>query len=108
MGLQSFAKENLKPVCSYINKHLCNERTQKDIEMYELMSENALQQLIAKKEQQLEAAEEAFENGYSQLQEEYEELEKEKDEKIRVVKNSGLSLMKAVADALDDDEDLMG
>merc|ERR1712193_146090 len=79
--LQDFAAENLKPICSPSNLDLCDDEKKAEIEKYKAMPD----------------AEEAFNTGLKGLQETYEKLQKDKDEGIKAVKDSGLGLMQAVA-----------
>jgi len=95
-ALESFAKENLKPLCSPANLHLCDEEKKKEISTFQAMSDEELSAKIEEKKTQIQTAEETFESELKKLQERYEELQKEKDEKIAEVKSRGLGLMKAV------------
>lgn len=94
--LESFAEENLKPLCSPNNIDLCDDDKKKQIEGYMKMDASALDAEIEKKEAEAKEAEETFDAEVQKLQEKYEQLEKEKTEKQAAVKASGLSLMKAV------------
>jgi len=94
--LQSFAKENLKPLCSPKNLDLCDGDKKKQIEEYMKMDPSVLEAEITKKESEAKEAEETFNAEVQKLQEKYEQLEKEKTEKQAAVKASGLGLMKAV------------
>merc|ERR1712193_592299 len=95
--LQDFAKENLKPICSPFNLDLCDDEKKAEIEKYKAMSDADLEAAIAEKKKEIETAEEAFNTGLKGLQETYEKLQKDKDEGIKKVKESGLGLMQAVA-----------
>jgi hypothetical protein len=55
-----------------------------------------LDALIAAEEQKLEDAEASFKDEVQKLQDKYQALSTEKDEKIAAVKASGLGLMKSV------------
>jgi len=94
--LETFAKENLKPVCSPKNIDLCDADKKAEIEKFMKMSEADLDAEIEKKDAEFKEAEETFDAEVQKLQEKYESLEKEKTEKQAAVKASGLSLMKAV------------
>merc|ERR1711904_51391 len=94
--LESFAEENLKPLCSPNNIELCDADKKKQIEGYMKMDASALDAEIEKKEAEAKEAEETFDAEVQKLQTKYEELEKEKTEKQAAVKAAGLSLMKAV------------
>jgi len=99
--LESFAKENLKPMCSPKNIDLCDAEKKKQIESYMKMDASALDAEIAAKEAEAKEAEETFNAEVQKLQEKYEQLEKEKTAKQAEVKSSGLGLMKAVRAASD-------
>jgi len=108
--LETFANENLKPMCSPKNIDLCDADKKAEIEKFQKMSADDLEAEIEKKETESKEAEEFFDAEVAKLQTKYEELEKEKTEKQAAVKASGLSLMKAVkaskSPAADADEDL--
>merc|ERR1719324_946331 len=94
--LETFAKENLKPMCSPKNIDLCDADKKAEIEKFMKMSAEDLDAEIEKKDAEFKEAEETFDAEVQKLQEKYEALEKEKTEKQAAVKASGLSLMKAV------------
>jgi len=94
--LQTFAQENLKPVCSPSNIDLCDADKKAVIEKYQKMSADDLEAEIEKMEAKSKEAEEHFDAEVKKLQETYEGLEKEKTAAQAEVKASGLSLMKAV------------
>jgi len=94
--LETFASENLKPMCSPKNLDLCDAAKKSQIEGYMKMSAADLEAEIEKKEAEAKEAEETFDAEVQKLQEKYEALEKEKTEKQAEIKNSGLGLMKAV------------
>merc|ERR1719382_2214005 len=94
--LETFAKENLKPLCSPKNLDLCDDDKKKQISDLMAMSMEDLDASIEQSEASLKEAEETFDAELQKLQEKYEALEKEKTEKQAAVKASGLSLMKAV------------
>jgi len=96
-ALQDFAKENLKPVCSPSNIDLCDDAKKKEIADLQALSADDLEAKIKEKKKLIEDAEEAFNTGLKGLQEKYEQLQKDKDEGIKAVKESGLGLMQAVA-----------
>jgi len=95
--LQTFAAENLKPICSPSNLDLCDDEKKAEIEKYKSMPDADLEAAIAEKKKEIADAEEAFNTGLKGLQETYEKLQKDKDEGIKAVKESGLGLMQAVA-----------
>merc|ERR1719352_113004 len=94
--LESFANENLKPLCSPNNLDLCDDEKKAQIEGYMKMSVEDLDAEIEKKDAEFKEAETTFDAEVQKLQEKYEQLEKDKTAKQAEVKNSGLSLMKAV------------
>lgn len=96
-ALADFAKENLKPICSPANIDICSEEKKAEIEKLMKMPKDDLDKEIEEKEKELKAAGEHFEAEVEKLQARYEELEKEKTATIAKVKESGLSLLKAVA-----------
>jgi len=94
--LETFATENLKPVCSPSNIDLCDADKKAQIEQYLKMSDADLADAIEKKDAESKEAEEHFDEEVKKLQETYEQLEKDKTAKQAEVKASGLGLMKAV------------
>jgi hypothetical protein len=95
-ALQTFAKENLKPICSPANIDLCEDDAKAEIEKFKAMSASDLDAAIKEKEAEQEAAEKNFKDEVSKLQKKYESLMEEKDAAIKAVKDSGLGLMKSV------------
>jgi hypothetical protein len=104
--LETFAAENLKPMCSPKNLDLCDADKKAEIESFMKMSDADLQAQIEKKEVELKEAETTFEEEVQKLQTRYEELEKAKTEAQKAVKESGLGLMKAVKAAKGSKEEL--
>lgn len=94
--LKKFADENLKPRCSPSNIDLCDDEKRAEIEKFQAMSDADLTSSIEEKEKEIADAEELFESELKKLQETYEKISKDKDDTIAAVKDSGLSLMKAV------------
>jgi len=95
--LQDFAAENLKPVCSPSNIDLCDDEKKAEIKKFQDMPDADLEAAIAAKKKEIADAETTFETALKGLQETYEKLQKDKDEGIKAVKDSGLGLMQAVA-----------
>ena len=95
-ALKKFADENLKPVCSPSNLDLCNADQKATIEKFQAMSADELNEAIKGKEKEQEAAEATFKSEVEKLQKKYEELQKEKEDTLTAIKNSGLGYMKAV------------
>jgi len=100
--LETFAKENLKPMCSPTNLDLCDADKKALIEGFMKMSPGDLDNKIEEGETALKEAETNFDSEVQKLQEKYEELEKEKTAKQKEIKDSGLALMKAVKAAKGD------
>jgi len=94
--LQDFAKENLKPMCSPANIDLCDADKKAQIEGFIALGSAALEEKVAEKKKENTALEETFENEVKKLQEKYEQLQKDKEEGQKQVKESGLGLMQAV------------
>merc|ERR1712154_451915 len=91
-ALSTFAKENLKPICSPSNIDLCDDEKKAEIEALSAKTDEELAAAIAAEEKKLEDAKKEVEK----LQKTYEGLMESKEAKIAEVKASGLSLMKAV------------
>jgi len=103
--LETFATENLKPMCSPTNLDLCDAEKKAQIEGFMKMSVEDLDTKISDGEASLKEAEANFDAEVQKLQEKYEELEKEKSAKQKEIKDSGLSLMKAVKAAKGDSKE---
>jgi hypothetical protein len=97
--LAKFATENLKPVCSPTNLDLCDAEKKKQIEEFMKLSDADLDAKIAAEEEKLEKAEEDFKAAVSALQEQYQKLTQDKDDKLAEVKAGGLGLLKSVKSA---------
>jgi len=93
---ETFANENLKPVCSPNNIDLCDDDKKAEIAKIQAMSAADLDAAIAAEEKKEEEAEAEFKAEVEKLQARYTALSEEKDEKVAAVKASGLGLMKAV------------
>jgi len=94
--LQKFAAENLKPVCSPANLDLCDGDKKAQIEKFMAMSDADLAAKITEGKAENEKLEETFKSEVKKLQEKYEQLQKDKEEGLKNVKESGLGLMQAV------------
>jgi hypothetical protein len=94
--LAAFAKDNLKPVCSPSNIDLCDDEKKKQIEEYMKLTEEEIETRISAEEEKLETAETEFKDAVTKLQDEYQKMSQEKDDKIAAVKESGLGLLKAI------------
>ena len=95
-SLTKFAEENLKPVCSPSNIDLCDDDKKAEINKFADMAPADLDKLISEKEAEMEAAETNFKDEVQKLQDAYQKLSTDKDEKLAEIKASGLGLMKAV------------
>jgi len=95
-SLQTFAKENLKPICSPTNLDLCDAEKKKEIETIQAMSDADLDKKIEEAEAKLETIESEFKTFVEGLQKSYQEANEKKDADLAAVKDSGLGLMKAV------------
>jgi len=93
--LKEFAT-TLKPMCSPANIDLCEPEQKAEIVAMQALSATDLDAKIAEKETALAAAETTFNTELEKLQKSYEQLQKDKEAVEEDVKNSGLSLMKAV------------
>jgi len=91
-----FATENLKPVCSVAQIDLCDDDKKALIQSLQAQSDDALKTQIKAAEDLMENAETEFSAAVEELQATYEALMKTKEDKENEVKNSGLTLMKAV------------
>jgi len=96
-ALQDFAAENLKPVCSPANLDLCDGDKKAQIEGFMAMAEADLAAKIKEKKDEGDKLEETFKTEVKALQAKYEQLQKDKEEGLKAVKESGLGLMQAVA-----------
>merc|ERR1712098_85437 len=94
-ALKKFA-EGLKPSCSPANIDLCDAEQTAKIQELQALSASDLDAKITEKEKEQAAAEKTFSDEVDKLQKKYQELQKEKEEAIEAVKESGLGLMKAV------------
>merc|ERR1712113_799346 len=84
--LQTFAKDNLKPLCSPVNIDLCDDEKKAMINELMALETAELMSKIEAKEAELKEAETTFETELEKLQKRYSELEKEKTEKQTAVK----------------------
>jgi len=95
-ALQDFAKENLKAQCSPGNLDLCDADKRADIDKFMAMSDADLDAEIKAKKDEQTKLEETFKDEVKQLQSKYEQLQKDKEEGLKKVKESGLGLMQSV------------
>jgi len=94
--LQKFAAENLKPVCSPANLDLCDDDKKKQIEEFIALGDGLDAKITEKKAEQ-DKLETTFKEEVKKLQATYEQLQKDKEEGLKAIKESGLGLMQAVA-----------
>jgi len=94
-SLRKFAK-GLKPSCSPANIDLCDEEGKAKIQKVQEMSADELAAKIAEGDKKLADAESTFSTEVEKLQATYQQLQADKEATIAEVKDSGLSLLKAV------------
>lgn len=98
-SLKSFADENLGPSCGPTNLDLCSDEQKETIAAYQAQDITELKAEIAAKEKQVADAEQYFKDEVQKLQNKYQELSAEKDEKVKAA--SVDSLLRAVVNAAD-------
>lgn len=94
-SLKAFADENLKPMCSPINLDICDDDQKAQIKKYMEMGLEALTKLVEGEEEKIQENEKWMEEEIEKLQARYEEIMEEKNAKDKVIKDSGLGMMKA-------------
>jgi len=94
--LKKFAFANIKSICGPANLDLCEEEKKQDIAALQALPAEELGAKIEEKQAALKEAESTFEAEVKQLQEKYEQLQKDKDAKVAEIKASGLGLMLSV------------
>merc|ERR1712046_103892 len=82
-ALESFAKENLKPICSPANIDLCDDAKKKEINELKTLEVKELEAKVEEKKKLIKDAEEHFKSEVSKLQDTYQKLTEEKDSKIK-------------------------
>jgi len=97
-SLAEFAK-GLKPLCSPSNMDLCDDAGKAAIEKVQAMSADELATAIAEGDKKVSDAETLFKGEVEKLQANYQQLQKDQENTIKTVKDSGLGMMKAVAAA---------
>jgi len=95
-SLKKFADENLKPMCSPSNMDLCDDDQKAELNKLLEMDAADLEAAIKEGEKKIEEAEETFKTELQKLQDQYQELMKNKEDTIAEVKSSGLGRMKSV------------
>jgi len=94
--LKKFAKANLKPICGPSNIDLCDDEKKAEIAAIQALPAEELRAKIEEKKAAMKAVEDTFSESTKKLQEEYSQLQKDKDSAILEVKQGGLGLMQAV------------
>lgn len=94
-ALKTFAS-TLKPSCSPANLDLCEEDEKAEIEKLLELSNKDLKAKISEGDQALKAAEEHFSAEVQKLQDTYQRLTTEKDEKVAEIEGLGLKMYKAL------------
>jgi len=95
-GLQKFAKENLKPICSPNKLELCDEEKKKEIEKFMARSDDDLTKDINEWEAKISKSGRKLKARIEKLQAKFEEFKKEEKDTVAAVKASGLAIMKSV------------
>lgn len=93
--LKEFADANLKPLCSPMNLHLCDDSKKAMIQGFLDMKTADLDAKIQSAEDEMQQASADFDAKVEELQARYEALETEKQEKLAEIKGRGLVMMKA-------------
>jgi len=99
-ALLEFANENLGPTCSPDNLDLCDDDKKAEIKKFQEMGQEALQTEVDKLDKEINDAEETFNTELKKLQDNYEKLQKDKEETIENAKGKGLGMMKSVLASL--------
>jgi len=95
--LEKFAEENLGPSCGPDNRDLCSEEQLKELEEVEALSPEDRKAKIAALEKEIKDAEEFFKSELEKLQNTYQQISKDKDDKIAAVQPK-LRVLKMVKD----------
>jgi len=95
-ALLEFANENLGPTCSPDSLDLCDDDKKAEIAKFSEMGQEALQTEVDSLEKQITDAEELFNTELKALQDNYEKLQKDKEEATETAKGKGLGMMKSV------------
>merc|ERR1712032_1445909 len=92
--------DGLKPLCSPSNLDLCDATQAAEIKKLMALPVADLEAQIKEKDAAIADLEKSFEKEVEDLQSQYQEYTKEKEDGITAIKDSGLSLMKAVKTTL--------
>jgi hypothetical protein len=96
-ALKAFADENLGPSCGPTNVDLCNDEQKAAIAALQARDIEELKAEIATKEKEAADAEKYFKDEVQKLQDLYQSLSSEKDEKVKAAAVDGL--LRAVVNA---------
>jgi len=99
-ALLEFASENLGPTCSPDNLDLCSDDKKAEIAKIQEMGQEALEEKVTALEKQIADADETFNTELKKLQENYEKLQKDKEDAIADAKGQNLGMMKSVLASL--------
>lgn len=94
--LAVFATEKLKPLCSPSSLDLCDDETRKEINEWLGKSTDEIEELIKVEKKKLKDAGKEFRKTSKALEEQYNAISSEKDNKVKEVKASGLDLAKSI------------
>ena len=95
-SLLKFAKENLKPACSIVDRANCSEDDIKRIEKFEKLTIKEAEAFVADSKTKADKAEETFKTEVAKLQAAFEKLQSHKSTALDDIKKSGIGLLKAV------------
>jgi hypothetical protein len=94
--LNEFAQENLVPLCSVENLHLCDTDTKETIQKFAEIDENVLKSMIQAEETKLKAAETVYRTTVDKLTKEYEAADATRRNAINEVMGGHLGVMRQV------------
>jgi len=84
--LKKYAEENLGPQCNTENRDLCSEEQLKELDELKALGKEEIQKRIADAEAAIKEANDNFDTELKKLQETYESISKEKEEKVSAAK----------------------
>eukprot|EP00929_Paragymnodinium_shiwhaense_P085983 TRINITY_DN46462_c0_g1_i1.p1 TRINITY_DN46462_c0_g1~~TRINITY_DN46462_c0_g1_i1.p1 ORF type:complete len:223 (+),score=72.32 TRINITY_DN46462_c0_g1_i1:152-820(+) len=94
--IKQFAKENLKPMCSPTNIEHCDDDKKKQISVLQALPPEELRLRIKEKQKEIKDVEQKYDAEMQALQAAFSKLQKDKDEAIKKVQESGLNLIQLV------------
>jgi hypothetical protein len=94
-SLSKFAGE-LKPLCSPSNMDLCDDDQKAEIEKVQAMSDEEIDAAIKAADDKAEEAENTFKTELDKLQAAYKQLQADKENTLKEVKDSGVGMLKSV------------